>query len=145
VTTRLAHIVRHPLKAIGREELGEDPRMATNIGRCANVAEIDAAIGAWTRTLPAAEAERILEGVEVPVSRLYDIKDCAEDPHFRARQTVMEVDDPLIGKILHPAPPFRFDGVAPREMVRWTGPAAGAHNDLVFGAVARGESAPLRP
>jgi formyl-CoA transferase len=125
-------IYKRLMKAVGREDLGEDPRMATNIGRCANVKEIDAAIGAWTRTLPAAEAERILEGVEVPVSRLSDIKDCAEDPHFRARQTVMEVDDPLIGKILHPAPPFRFDGVSPAEMVRWTAPAIGAHNDHVF-------------
>jgi len=125
-------IYKRLMKVIGREDLGEDPRMATNIGRCANVKDIDAAIGAWTRTLPAAEAERILEGGEVPVARLYDIKDCAEDPHFRARQTVMEVDDPLIGKILHPAPPFRFDGVSPAEMVRWTAPAIGAHNDHVF-------------
>jgi formyl-CoA transferase len=44
----------------------------------------------------------------------------------------MEVDDPLIGPVLHNAPPFRFAGVAPRDMVRWTGPAAGAHNDHVF-------------
>jgi formyl-CoA transferase len=119
---------------VGREDLGADPRMATNIGRCAHVQEIDAAIGTWTITLPAAEAERVLEGVQVPVSRLYDIKDCAEDPHFRARQTVMEVEDPLLGRrLLHPAPPFRFDGVSPPEMVRWTAPAVGAHNDHVFG------------
>ncbi len=39
---------------------------------------------------------------------------------------------PLIGPILHPAAPFRLDGVSPREMVRWTGPAAGAHNEQVF-------------
>jgi formyl-CoA transferase len=45
----------------------------------------------------------------------------------------MEVQDPLIGNVLHPAAPFRLDGVAPREMVRWTGPEAGAHNDYVFG------------
>jgi formyl-CoA transferase len=96
------------------------------------VTELDAAIGAWTRTLPAAEAERILEAAEVPCSRLYDMRDCAEDPHFQARQVVMQVQDPLIGPILHPAAPFRFDGVSPPEMVRWTGPAAGAHNEQVF-------------
>ena len=54
-------IYRRLMKTIGREDLGEDPRLQTNIGRCANVAEIDAAIGAWTRTLPAAEAERVME------------------------------------------------------------------------------------
>lgn len=126
-------IYRRLMKAIGRQDLAEDPRMQTNIGRCEHAKELDEAIAAWTRTLPAAEAERILDAAEVPVSRLYDMRDCAEDPHFRARQTVMEVEDPLLGtKLLHPAPPFRFDGVSPPEMVRWTAPAVGAHNDHVF-------------
>lgn len=118
---------------IGREDLRDDPRMADNRGRCANAKELDAAIGAWTRTLPAAQAQERLEAVDVPCSRLYDMRDCAEDPHFRARQTVMEVADPVVGEtLLHPAAPFRFDGIAPREMVRWTGPEVGAHNDHVF-------------
>jgi formyl-CoA transferase len=125
-------IFRRLMAAIGRPELGADPRFATNGGRCEHVAELDAAIAAWTRTLPAAEAEAVLEVAEVPCSRLYDMRDCAEDPHFRAREVVMEVADPLIGPVLHPAAPFRLDGVAPREMVRWTGPEAGAHNDRVF-------------
>jgi formyl-CoA transferase len=134
-------IYKRLMATIGREDLGADPRLQTNIGRCANVAEIDAAIGAWTRTLPAAEAERRLAAAEVPVSRLYDMKDCAEDPHFRARQMVMEVEDPLLGtKLLHPAAPFRFDGVSPPEMVRWTAPAVGAHNDLVFRQLLGGDA-----
>lgn len=125
-------IFRRLMAAIGRPELAEDPRFANNEGRCQHAAELDAAIAAWTRTLPAKQAEEVLEGAEVPCSRLYDIRDCAEDPHFRARSLVMEVEDPLIGPILHPAAPFRFDGTSPRDMVRWTGPAAGAHNDYVF-------------
>ena len=96
------------------------------------MAELDLAIAAWTRTLPAAEAEAILETAEVPCSRLYDMADCAADPHFRERGFVTEVDDPLLGKVLHPAPPFRFDGVAPADMLRWTGHAVGADNDHVF-------------
>ena len=118
---------------IGRTDLRDDPRMADNRGRCAHAKELDTAIGAWSRTLPAAQAQDMLEEADIPCSRLYDMRDCAEDPHFRARQTVMEVRDPLIGEtLLHPAAPFRFDGIAPPEMVRWTGPAAGAHNDHVF-------------
>ena len=38
---------------------------------------------------------------------------------------------------------FRFDGVTPQQMVRWPGVAAGAHNDKVFAALDRGETAPL--
>jgi formyl-CoA transferase len=125
-------IFRRFMAAIGRPELAEAPRFASNIARCENVAELDAAISAWTRTLPAAEAEAILEAAEVPCSRLYDMADCANDPHFQARRFVMPVADPLLGEVLHPAAPFRFDGVAPEQMVRWTGRAAGADNDHVF-------------
>ena len=125
-------IFRRLMSMIGREDLSADPRMATNGGRCAHAAELDAAIGAWTRTLPAIEAEAALEKAEVPCSRLYDIADCASDPHFRERDMVMRVQDPLLGPVLHPAPPFRLDGVAPADMVRWTGRAAGADNEHVF-------------
>ena len=125
-------IFRRLMAAIGRPELADDPRYANNIARCENVAGLDAAIGAWTRTLPAAEAEAILDKAEVPCSRLYDMRDCVADPHFQARKLVMPVQDPLIGEVLHPAAPFRVDGVAPEEMMRWPGPAAGQHNDYVF-------------
>ncbi len=131
-------IFKRLMGAIGRPDLAADPRFADNGKRCANVAELDAAIGAWTKTKPAAEAEAILEKAEVPCSRLYDMRDCVEDPHFQAREVVMQVEDPLIGPILHPAAPFRLDGVAPRDMVRWTGPAAGTHNDHVFNTLLAG-------
>lgn len=125
-------IFRRLMALIGRPDLSADPRMATNGGRCAHAEELDTAIAAWTRTLPAREAEALLEQAEVPCSRLYDIADCAADPHFRARGTVLPVQDPLLGEVLHPAPPFRLDGVTPAQMVRWTGREVGADNDHVF-------------
>jgi formyl-CoA transferase len=118
--------------AIGRPELATHPDYATNALRCANREALDAAIAAWTRTLPAAEAEAVLEAAEVPCSRLYDIADCAADPHFRARGAVLEVTDPLIGPTLHPGPAIRLDGETPEAVLRWPGPAVGAHTDYVL-------------
>src|ERR1700744_1243978 len=120
------------MKAIGQPALADDPRYSTNGLRCENRAPLDAAIGAWTRTLPAKDAEEILEAAEVPCSRLFDIADCAADPHFRARQAVQDGDDPLIGRTLHPGPTIRLDGEKPEKVVRWTGPAVGAHTDHVL-------------
>jgi crotonobetainyl-CoA:carnitine CoA-transferase CaiB-like acyl-CoA transferase len=120
------------MPAIGRQELADDPAYATNGLRCENRAALDAAIAAWTRTLPAKDAEAILEGAEVPCSRLFDIADCAADPHFLARGSVQTVEDPLIGRTLHPGPAIRLDGEPPEDVVRWTGPAAGAHTDHVL-------------
>src|ERR1700722_814558 len=53
------------MTAIGRPELATDPAYATNGLRCDNRSALDAAIAAWTRTLPAKEAEAILEAAEV--------------------------------------------------------------------------------
>jgi formyl-CoA transferase len=120
------------MKAIGQPDLAGDPRYATNGLRCEHRDALDAAIAAWTRTLPAKQAEAILEAAEVPCSRLFDIADCAADPHFRARQAVQAVDDPLIGRTLHPGPTIRLDGERAEDVVRWPGPAVGAHTDYVL-------------
>jgi crotonobetainyl-CoA:carnitine CoA-transferase CaiB-like acyl-CoA transferase len=118
--------------AIGRPEMASDPAYATNGLRCENRGALDVAIATWTRTLPAKDAEAVLEEAEVPCSRLFDIADCASDPHFRARHAVQELDDPLIGRTLHPGPAIRLDGELPGDVVRWTGPAVGAHTEHVL-------------
>ena len=120
------------MTAIGRPEMTADPAYATNGLRCQNRMALDAAIAAWTKTLAAKDAEAILEEAEVPCSRLFDIADCAADPHFRARRAVQEIDDPLVGRTLHPGPAIRLDGEKPEDVVRWTGPEVGAHNDHVL-------------
>jgi crotonobetainyl-CoA:carnitine CoA-transferase CaiB-like acyl-CoA transferase len=120
------------MAAIGRPDLARDPAYATNADRCARRMELDAAIATWTRTLPARDAEARLEAADVPCSRLYDIADCANDRHFRARGSVLEVTDPLIGPTLHPGPAIRLDGEKPEAVVAWPGPAAGAHTEYVL-------------
>jgi len=120
------------MTAIGRPELAADPAYATNADRCAHRVALDAAIAAWTRGIEAKDAETILEAADVPCSRLFDIADCAADPHFRGRGSVLEVDDPLIGRTLHPGPAIRLDGHAPEAAIGWPGPSIGAHQDYVL-------------
>ncbi len=120
------------MAAIGRPDLAADPDYATNADRCARREALDRAIAAWTRTRPAGAAQAALEAADVPCSRLYDIADCAADPHFLARGAVLRVDDPLIGPTLHPGPAIRLDGEAAENVIGWTGPEAGAHDEYVF-------------
>jgi crotonobetainyl-CoA:carnitine CoA-transferase CaiB-like acyl-CoA transferase len=130
------------MTTIGRAELAKDPAYATNGDRCTRRDELDAVIGAWTATLPAKEAEALLEAADVPCSRLYDIADCAADPHFLARGGVQMIDDPLIGRTLHPGPAIRLDGDAAENVVAWTGPAVGAHTQYVLGTLLGAEAKP---
>ncbi len=84
-------IYQRLMHAIGRDDLGRDPGLATNAGRVARVQEIDAAIGAWAQTRSVAEALATLQAAQVPVGRVYTAKDIAEDPHYRARGMIERI------------------------------------------------------
>lgn len=78
-------IFRRLMTLIGREDLGRDPALADNAGRVARVAELDAAIGAWTAVRTVDEVLTALEAASVPAGRIYTVEDIARDPHYRAR------------------------------------------------------------
>jgi formyl-CoA transferase len=84
-------IFKRLMKAIGREDLGSDPALAGNAGRVARVAEIDAAIGAWTAPRTVVAVLDALNAAAVPAGRIYTAKDIAEDPHYRARGMIERV------------------------------------------------------
>ncbi len=82
-------IFKRLMTAIGRADLAEAPDLANNAGRVARVAEIDAAIGAWTATRGVAEVLEVLNAARVPAGKVYTAKDIAEDPHYRARDMIL--------------------------------------------------------
>jgi formyl-CoA transferase len=84
-------IFRRLMHAIGRDDLGADPALAGNAGRVARVAEIDAAIGAWTAPRGVAEVLAALTAANVPAGRIYTARDIAEDPHYRARGMICRI------------------------------------------------------
>ena len=82
-------IFRRLMRAIGRADLASAPELAGNAGRVARVAEIDAAIGAWTASRSVADVLAVLGEANVPVGRIYTAKDIDEDPHYRARDMIL--------------------------------------------------------
>jgi formyl-CoA transferase len=133
-------IFRRLCGVIGRPEMAEDDRFATNAKRLAHRAEVDAAIAEWVETMPAAEAERILNDASIPATRAFTVADCVEDPHYRARNMIVEVDDPLIGPTMHSGVVPRFDTSGATGRIAWPGPAVGQHNGEVFQALAAGDA-----
>ena len=116
---------------MGRQDLVRDPRFVGNPARVQNVEELDRIIGAWTTQMTAEEADRRLTDADVPCTLIYTAAECAADPQFRERGMVREVEDPRFGKVLHA-------GIVPHlpdnpGVIRWPGPAIGAHTDVVMG------------
>lgn len=82
-------IFKRLMETIGRSDLANAPDLANNAGRVKRVAEIDAAIGAWTQTRSIQEVLDALNAARVPVGRVYTAKDIFEDPHYKARDMIL--------------------------------------------------------
>ena len=82
-------IFKRLMTTIGRDDLGTAPDLADNAGRVARVAEIDAAIGAWTDGKTVQQVMDALGAARVPAGKVYTARDIAEDPHYRARDMIL--------------------------------------------------------
>ncbi len=97
-------IFRRLCRAMGRPDVGRDPRFSTLAARNERVDEVDALVAAWTEgeTLEALEAA--LEAAEVPATRIFTMADIFADPHYRARTMLVPVPDADVGPITMAAP-----------------------------------------
>jgi formyl-CoA transferase len=77
------------MQAIGRDDLGQAPDLANNVGRVARVAEIDEAIERWTSSRSVGEVLAAMAAARVPAGKIYTAKDIHEDPHYRAREMIV--------------------------------------------------------
>ena len=121
---RLAHV-------IGRPDMLQNAKFEGNQKRVENVRELDEIISAWTNNLSIDELERRLTDADIPSTRVYSVAECAADPQFRHRRMVRNVEDGLLGPVLHL-------GIVPHVSdnpgtIRWTGPSVGQHTDEVLG------------
>jgi succinyl-CoA---D-citramalate CoA-transferase len=120
-------------RAMGREDLLQDPRFQTMALRAQHGDEINGVVAAWCSARTSREIQDVLEAHEVPFGVAYSVADIFADPHVAARGDVVAVDDPTIG-------PVRMQGVYPRfsrtpGAIRSGAPKLGAHNDEVYGGL----------
>ena len=87
------HQWRTLAELIGRAELRDDPRFADGPTRARNAPAIREAVSAWTEARPTAEVLRVLGG-HVPVAPVNTVVDIFGDPHFAAREMLVQVEQP---------------------------------------------------
>ncbi|WP_420452341.1 CaiB/BaiF CoA transferase family protein [Ilumatobacter sp.] len=119
--------------AMGRPEWVDDPRFVDHLARGANQAELDGLIAEWTSTMTASEVLDAMIEHEVASGGVYRAPDMLADPHFRERESIVEVDHPRLGS-------FAMQNVFPRlsetpGSISWVGPELGEHNDEVLSGV----------
>jgi formyl-CoA transferase len=126
-------IFKRMMRAIGRDDLADDPGLAHNDGRVAHTEEIERAIGDWTARHDLDEILRVLGTAEVPSAKIYDIADIVADPHYQARGMIET--RPLAG-----GQPLLVPGIVPKlsdtpGTTEWLGPELGAHTSEVLAAL----------
>jgi formyl-CoA transferase len=125
-------VFRRLCEAMGRPELADDPRFVSHLARGDNQLEIEEIVSDWAGARDAAEIDRVLNDAGVICGPIYTIADIFEDPQFRARDMLLEHEDPEFGEYLGP-------GIVPKFsetpcQVRWSAPwDEGSHNREVYG------------
>jgi formyl-CoA transferase len=116
--------------AIGRDDLASDIQLVRNDGRVPRTAEIDAAIQSWCATQNIETALQILSDADVPVGKIYSVRNMMSDPQFLARQMFEQ-------HAFADGTPVKLPGITPKMSVtpgqtHWLGPKLGQHNDEVL-------------
>ena len=139
ISASAENIFKRVMRAVGREDLGEDPRMITQAGRVENMAELDGAIQLWIGEHTLDETIAHFEEHECALGPIYDVAQFMADPHVQARETITTVEDEELG-------PIRMQNVIPRlngspGAIRWAGPPMGKHTDEVLEGIGYDASA----
>ncbi|PIB66370.1 CaiB/BaiF CoA-transferase family protein [Pseudomonas sp. 2995-3] len=126
-------IYKRLMHTIGRADLAEAPEFAHNDGRATKSGLLDAAITHWTSSLPIDQVLSALEAAEVPAGRIYSVADIVSDPHYLAR-------DMLLNAQLPGGVSVKMPGIVPKLSetpggVNWQGPTLGQHTDDILGSL----------
>jgi CoA:oxalate CoA-transferase len=119
------------LKAMGREDLRDDPRFSSPAARVKHRAETDALIADWSRTLPKMEIFAFARRHRIPLAPVRDVGEVMHDPHMHERGMLEEIEHDEIGPVIVPNSPLRFHGADPAHAI--PSPKLGQHNDEVYG------------
>ncbi|HEX3638952.1 MAG TPA: CaiB/BaiF CoA-transferase family protein [Paraburkholderia sp.] len=126
-------IFKRLMQVIGRTDLADDPALAHNDGRAKQCALLDQAIAAWTSHHSTNDVLAALERAEVPAGRIYSVAEIVADPHYQARDMLLQTQLPGGASVKMP-------GIVPKLSdtpgeVHWQGPTLGEHTGSVLSAL----------
>ncbi|ORE92184.1 CaiB/BaiF CoA transferase family protein [Acuticoccus yangtzensis] len=117
-------------EAIGRPELVNEPRFATNADRVEHRGEVDAIVGGFIAEMTLEDAISFFEAKGVTAAPVYNVGQFLEDPHVQERGIVVNLPDEDLGAVpVHAITP-RLSGTPGRY--RRPAPRIGEHNEEIW-------------
>ena len=95
-------VVERIFMAIERPDMISDSRFSTVEGRKANADAVDRAVAEWIEKRPLSLVLETFQRLEAPIAPVMDVSQIVEDAHYRARRTIMDLEDVDIGTVTLP-------------------------------------------
>jgi formyl-CoA transferase len=125
------NVFRRLCEAMGQAELADDGRFSTHLARGEHQEEIEGIVADWAKARDAAEIDEMLNEAGVICGPIYSIADIFEDEHYKARDMLLEHEDPEFGTYIGPGLVPKFSETP--SALRWSAPwQEGSHNDDVY-------------
>jgi formyl-CoA transferase len=118
-------------EAMDRTDMLKDDRYHTNAVRLQNDDEVQEIVINFIKNLTQKELQGKLDAFGVPVSPILSIEDIFNDPHYAARQNIVEVEHPRLGKVKVPGVVPNFSDTP--GAIRHRAPELGEHNEEILG------------
>ena len=117
-------------RAMNDAKLADDPRFATLPARKQNEDALEERTTAWTKTLSAEDATRLLQEAGVAAFPSMTNQNLAEDPHLNERGFFVDLPHPEVGTRHHAGIPWKLSGTP--CAVRSAAPTLGQHSRQVL-------------
>jgi formyl-CoA transferase len=115
---------------LGRSDLADDPRFATNDDRMANVAALAQALEAALASRGTDDWVAALVEAGVPCGPIHDYAEVFADPHTRAREMEVAIEHPVEGTIRALGIPVKLSDTP--GAIRRPAPLLGQHSEEVL-------------
>ena len=123
---------RSLVKAVGEPAWAKAEKFSTVLGRLKNQDELDRLIGEWTKDREHYEVMHLLQKAGVAAGAALNPKEVLLDPHLRARDFFVIIDQPLVGKRPQPRQmAAKFSKASGGKL--GPAPRLGEDNSYVFG------------
>ena len=125
-------LFRRLMEAIGKPELGTDPRFRGGAARRERNVEINGIVGAWVAEHTVAEVLDVFspERANVPCAPVYGIDQLLTHPQLLARDMIVRLPHETVGEVTAPGVPVKLSDTP--GAVRHLGPTLGQHNDEIY-------------
>ena len=119
------------LRAMGREDLLDDPRFQNHPLRAQNMDATEAVVAEWTKDKTKYEVAAILKKARVPGAPVRNAMEVMNDAHMHQRGMLQHVQHPALGEVILPNSPLRLHGADRPDPV--PSPSLGQHNQEIYG------------